>query len=482
MKRSGPPWEGGPEQANSKELRTAKYPAPAAGATPLTASSSAIIVPLPPSHQREQRRVGDHGGRHAVAGYDDHHGEGDLSRAGDLASHRHDPDPHWLRECVCGETGKPLSVLESAMVGLREEFRGAFAFDQMMGATMLMQPLAETETDFKPRPCSDIDVGIVQAQLQRLGLKRLSKDTAHQAVDLRAVECSFHPVRDYLDGLRWDGTERIASLFPAYFGAERNAYTEAVSTMFLIGMVARIYDPGCKLDHLPVIEGPQGALKSTACAVLGGSWFSDNLPEISSGKDTVQHLRGKWLIEVSEMHAMNRAEIAHLKSFISRAVERYRPSYGRKEVIEPRQGVFIGTTNKQTYLKDETGGRRFWPIKAENVDLPGLVRDRDQLFAEAVVQYRKGVRWWPTAEFERTYIMPEQAARYETDIWEEAIAEYLKGKSKVTIGGVARDALHMETPKIGTADQNRIRAALTQIGWHRHDKKDYRGIYWWMPA
>jgi predicted P-loop ATPase len=389
-------------------------------------------------------------------------------------------EPAWLANCVNGETGKPLSVLANALAALRAEMPDVFAYDEMLCAPLLMQAL-EDEPCFVPRPVTDVDVGVVQERLQHLGLKRLSKDVAHQAVDVRAHERRFHPVQDYLNGLQWDGTARLTNLFRNYFGAEATAYAQTIGPMFLVSMVARILKPGCGADYMVVLEGPQGTLKSTACSILGAHWFSDNLPDITAGKDASQHLRGKWLIEVSEMHAMGKAEATLLKAFITRTHERYRPSYGRNEVIEPRQCIFVGTTNRDSYLRDETGGRRFWPITTGIIESDALVRDRDQLFAEAVQLYRKGAKWWPEKDFEREHIVPEQAARYEADAWQETIGVYLEFKHKVTVSQVAREALGIETPRIGTAEQRRIAAALEQLGWKRQ-KKDWQGKRWWEKA
>ena len=416
-----------------------------------------------PHPDLEERVHGDH--RHDKSGRDD--------------GVRPDGEADWCADCIRNENGTILPVLANALIALRADprFRNLVAQDEMLRAPILMQPLFD-EREFKPRPLTDADTTQIQEALQHAGLSRLTKDCVHQAIDLRAVECAFHPVRDYLNAVLWDGTKRLNSWLSTYLGAEQNDYTAMIGTMFIIAMVARILSPGCKADYMLVLEGEQGTMKSTACSILGGQWFSDGLPEITEGKDTSQHLRGKWLIEVAEMSAMNRGEAALLKSFITRNTERYRPSYGRKEVIEPRQCVFIGTTNKTAYLRDETGGRRFWPVKTGKIEIDDLARDRDQLFAEAVHLYRNGVIWWPDREFEREHIKPEQEQRYEADIWEELIGEYLNGRSTVLIGQVARQALGFDTNKIGRADQNRIIASLERLGWKRL-KKDWKGNIPW---
>ena len=377
----------------------------------------------------------------------------------------------WIGRAMEGKS--PLaSNIGNAMLALSEDpaLQDRFGFNEMSCTAMLMKPLFSEDADFVKRPINDADLASVQQYLQWQGLRRLGKDTVHQAVDVRARQCGFHPVKDYLNRVEWDQVPRLETWMSTHLGAEQNEYTKGVGRMFMISMVARIFSPGCKADHMPVFEGDQGIFKSTACRILAGEWFSDSLPDISAGKETSQHLRGKWLIEVAEMHAMNKAEASLLKSFISRTEERFRPPYGRVEVIEPRQCVFVGTTNKDEYLRDETGGRRFWPVKTPTIDTVKLTTDRDNLFAEAVDLFRKGIQWWPTAEFERDHAKDEQAKRYETDIWQEEIERWLTTQHNptlmpLTVLNVAKNALGVseKIDKLGTRDANRISAILTTL-------------------
>ena len=375
--------------------------------------------------------------------------------------------PAWHHECLSDGNGKILPILANAVKAIRGEalFAKAFAFDQMERVPMLVGPIGDGSVF--PRSLTDSDVVRLQMWMQEAGIKRIGKDTVGDAIRLCAEENSYHPVREYLNGLQWDGMPRLHSWLANYLGAEATPYAATVGRLFLISMVARIFRPGCKSDHMLVLEGSQGTMKSSACSILGGSHFSDAMPDVSVGKDAQQHLRGKWLLEIAEMHALTRADTALLKAVVTRTTERYRPSHGRLEVIEPRQCVFVGTTNKDVYLRDETGGRRFWPVKCGRIDAAALKADRDQLFAEAVQLYQAGEAWWPTRNVEQDHIMPQQKQRYEADAWEEKIAVFVSIRSDVTISEVARGALQMETVRLGTAEQRRIAAVLENLGWER---------------
>lgn len=370
----------------------------------------------------------------------------------------------WLR-LLQWEGRNPVPNLHNACTALEnsQEYSGKFSYDEMLCSPLMTQS--------EPQQINDDDVVAIQKWMQHEGIKKIGKATVRDAVVYEARQHKFHPVREWLDGLQWDGTKRLELFGIRYLGCEDTAYIRAICEMFLISMVARIFKPGCKADHMLILEGPQGVLKSTVCATLAGDeYFSDDLPEKLGDKDTKMHLRGKWLIEVAEMHAFNRTEATQLKSWVSRRTEQYRPPYGGMEVSEPRQCVFIGTSNKDAYLRDETGGRRFWPVKCGEIDIDALMADREQLFAEAVALYRNGTPWWPGREFERDHIKPEQDARYEDDAWHDPISDWINqnpSMTETTVAAVAAGALHLEKARLGMLEAKRIASILQMDGWKK---------------
>lgn len=400
-------------------------------------------------------------------------GKGQVKRGNGAAAAPTEPLMKPIKRPFCANVGNAITLLET-----EPALQSMLAYDEMSGLQIVLHAAPKPGEErppaapFTPRPLLDEDVVAVQHWLQWKALRGLGRVAAYDAILKRARDCSFHPVRDYLDALQWDGKERLPFWLSDYLDAPDDAYARAIGPMFLIAMAARILRPGCKADYMLVLEGPQGLLKSQACAVLGGPWFSSSLPDITNVKDAMQHLRGKWLIEIAELHAIGRAETTLLKSFISREV-------GRSEVVQPRQCLFIGSTNEQGYLRDQTGNRRFWPVKCSAPDVDALSRDRDQLFAEAVVRFRRGEHWWPDPAFEKATIAPEQELRRDTDAWEPKIADWLEATTdqKVLIWEVAAKALSIEVARLGRADQNRIVAALIRAGWERA-RATGKGKWW----
>jgi predicted P-loop ATPase len=244
--------------------------------------------------------------------------------------------------------------------------------------------LAAGTTPGVPRAWRDIDTVTLQGWLQRQGLMSITPRMVDDAVNKVMHERSYHPVCDWLERLVWDQTPRLDTWIARYLGAKQDPYTAHVGRWWLMTMCRRVFEPGCRADYMPVLEGPQGLEKSTMLRVLAGGsrWFSDSLPDIGT-KDVSDHLVGRWLIEIAEMDRFNSTESAAMKAFVTRTTERYRRAYAKRTADEPRQCVFAGTVNHRSYLKDETGNRRYWPIAVSHIDLAGLALVRDQLFAEA---------------------------------------------------------------------------------------------------
>jgi predicted P-loop ATPase len=234
--------------------------------------------------------------------------------------------------------------------------------------------------------------------------------------------------------------QRIDTWLSAYLGAEGTEYARAVGSRWLISAVARILRPGAKADCCLILEGQQGIRKSTALRTLAGEFFTDELADLGS-KDAAMQTRGVWIIELSELDNLSHSEVARIKAFMSRTTDRFRPPYGMRLVESPRQCVFAGTVNHSTYLRDETGGRRFWPITCGRIDVEALVRDRDQLWAEAKARFDAGGVWWLDSEELVRMASDEQTERYEGDPWEEVIGRWTDDRSNVSISEVLEKCL-----------------------------------------
>lgn len=298
----------------------------------------------------------------------------------------------------------------------------------------------------------------------------------------------FHPVKDYLSGLVWDGVERIGEWLHAYAGAENTAYTRAVGRIMLVAAVRRIFEPGCKFDEMPVFEGPEGLLKSTAIATLAGEEnFSDDAPFSLEPRQVIEAIRGRWIIECAELDSMNKTEVTAMKAFLSRREDRAALKYERETTSLPRACVFWGTTNEDTYLQSKTGNRRFWPIAVTGFDIDALARDRDQLWAEAAWRHRKGesIRLredlWGAAR-------DEQAKREVGDEWDGLIADWLSGvalsarfaanPARVRIKDVAQGALDISAHALDARTEKRIAASMKKCNWKMAQRSN--GNRWWM--
>jgi len=312
--------------------------------------------------------------------------------------------------------------------------------------------------------------------LQRQGIF-VSVEIAGQAVQTAARDHPFHPVKTYMNGIQWDGMERLDRWLSRYLGTGDTEYSRAVGSRWLISAVARIFRPGAKADCCLILEGPQGIRKSTALRTLAGEYFTDELADLGS-KDAAMQTRGVWIIELSELDSLSRSDVARIKAFVSRTTDRFRPPYGMRLVQSPRQCVFAGTVNHCTYLRDETGGRRFWPVTCGRIDIDALAADRDQLWAEAKARLDAGARWWlETAELVQM-ASDQQMERYEGDPWEEIIAPWLEARCSVSISEVLQKCVQKPQALWTQIDKNRAARCLKTLGWERYRERQGLRLEW----
>ncbi|WP_188904152.1 virulence-associated E family protein [Caldovatus sediminis] len=397
--------------------------------------------------------------------------------------------PRLLLALARDDQRRVLPTLANALLILALDpiLEGMLGYDEFAGQHLLLRPPPPAHEGDPPaagpypRTWQAEDVALVQAHLQRVWAHRFGRETTEQAMLAEAARRRYHPVRDWLASLRWDGTPRLDDWLRRAFGAPDDDYHRAAGAKFLVAAVRRVRHPGCKFDALLVLEGAQGIGKSSACrALFGAHWFSDAVPADLGSKDAAMALCGVWGLEFAEIEHLIRAEVETIKSFLSRQVDRYRPPYGKSYVERPRQCVFVGTTNATDYLRDSSGNRRIWPVACRHADAAWVADHREQLWAEAAAREAAGETIWLDDDDTRMAASRQQQARMAEDIWAERIraklAEGVPPNSRALL-----DAIGVPAERQGKREEMRIASILRAEGYVRAYRwRDGRAIRIWI--
>jgi predicted P-loop ATPase len=393
--------------------------------------------------------------------------------------------------------------LHNAELVLRhhEDWEGVLAFDLYGEQVMKM----------KPPPFDGGAVGkwqdIDDVRTKLWFSRRIGEPPDKTVVDsvlLAARRNEFHELKEYLTACKdgWDGVRRLHSMLHEYMGACRGAefeqqslaeqdeervYCEKAAMKWMVGACRRVFQPGCQMDNMLILEGEQGLMKSTAFAVLGGKWFSDVRLNFKD-KDSLLALQGYWIVEMAELEGMNKADTSETKQFLTHRVDFFRPPYGRKLEEKPRRCVFGGTVNLGVYLKDDTGNRRFWPVRVYEIDLERLKADRDQLWGEAMRLMEEGFKHWVLPD-EKHLFERQQDQRFVEDAWLEPIEKFLDGGTlgdrlhEVTMTDILSGALKLDFARQDRQAQTRVGSIMKRLGWKKVKRgSGKRGYYYVRPT
>ena len=358
---------------------------------------------------------------------------------------------------------KPYPTLANASLIMRfhPTFKGKIWWDSFC------ERIYHTMHGPVPQEWNDVDSARVTAFIQQqMDLPKVTLKLVQEAIVHAAHEVPRNSVLDWLNGLTWNGVERLDSWVGDCLGVELNPYTQAVGRNWIISMVARAYKPGCQVDTMPVLEGIQGEGKSSALEILGDRWYAAVGTAFGS-YDFIQTIQGKWLIEIPDMAGFGRREHSHVLATITTRTDRYRMKYGRFDQDHPRKCVFAATSETDDYLPEMRGYRRYWPLRCREINLDALRGQREQLFAEAVHAWREG------ASFHRMPIedtATEQRARNSEDLWTEDVLRYCETRAlaghPVHPAKILTDSeIHMERKHLDLSVKLRVINILKAHGW-----------------
>lgn len=342
-------------------------------------------------------------------------------------------DLEWVKQLDVDRKGVPSNTINNFVVVMENDplFKDKLAFDEFAGKEILTGQGLWRIIHSNDNELTDRDEDIMQHRIETLYSGLCSTPKFRMALAVVLQKHRFHPVKDYLNVIRWDTVERVDSLLIDYMGSEDTLYTRTVTRKTLVGAVARIMRPGCKFDTILTLVGEQGRHKSTLFRKLAGAWFSDSFSlNMLNSKEGFEQLRGRWIIEIAELSGLAKGDVEHIKAFVASSTDHYRPAYGRKTVTIPRSSIFVASTNKWKFLKDKTGNRRFWPVgidvnhRAKSVDML-TPYEVSQIWAEAMEYYLCGEELYLTGEAEQAATQT-QKEHEETHPWTTAVHEYLK--------------------------------------------------------